>query len=183
MLSHFSRVRLCVTPQMAAHQAPPSPRFSRQEHWSGLPFPSPMRESEKWKWIYSLCVCIYLSIYISLGLTRQKPWSRLHLLHCRQIPYPPSHLGSPSAPQKPPCCIGTQSSEVGNGNSLQSSCLEKPTDWGTWRATAHGVPKSQTWLSTMHALGQYLLDRRNEWMSFSSLAHTTTWHPIPFSLV
>jgi len=26
---------------MAAHQAPPSLEFSRQEHWSGLPFPSP----------------------------------------------------------------------------------------------------------------------------------------------
>ena len=35
---------------MAAHQAPPSLGFSRQEHWSGLPFPSPMHESEKWKW-------------------------------------------------------------------------------------------------------------------------------------
>ena len=31
---------------MAAHQAPPSLGFSRQEHWSGLPFPSPMRESK-----------------------------------------------------------------------------------------------------------------------------------------
>ena len=28
----------------------PVPGFSRQEHWSGLPFPSPMHESEKWKW-------------------------------------------------------------------------------------------------------------------------------------
>ena len=46
LLSHFSRVQLCVTPQTAAHQAPPSPGFSRQEHWSGLPFPSPRRESE-----------------------------------------------------------------------------------------------------------------------------------------
>ena len=35
---------------MAAHQATPSLGFSRQEHWSGLPFPSPMHESEKWKW-------------------------------------------------------------------------------------------------------------------------------------
>ena len=34
---------------MAAHQAPPSLGFSRQEQWSGLPFPSPMHESEKWK--------------------------------------------------------------------------------------------------------------------------------------
>ena len=47
LLSHFSRVRLCATPQTAAHQAPLSLGFSRQEHWSGLPFPSPMHESEK----------------------------------------------------------------------------------------------------------------------------------------
>ena len=47
LLSCFSRFRLCATPETAAHQAPPSLGFSRQEHWSGLPFPSPMRESEK----------------------------------------------------------------------------------------------------------------------------------------
>ena len=40
LLSRFSRVWLCATPQMAAHQAPPSLGLSRQEHWSGLPFPS-----------------------------------------------------------------------------------------------------------------------------------------------
>ena len=39
---------------MAANQAPPSLRFSRQEHWSGLPFPSPMHEREKWKWSRSV---------------------------------------------------------------------------------------------------------------------------------
>ena len=47
LLSHFSCVRLCATPETAAHQAPLSLGFSRQEHWSGLPFPSPMHESEK----------------------------------------------------------------------------------------------------------------------------------------
>ena len=41
LLSRFSRVRLCVTPETAAHQAPPSLGFSGQEHWSELPFPSP----------------------------------------------------------------------------------------------------------------------------------------------
>ena len=46
LLSHFSRVRLCATPETAAHQAPPSLEFSTQEHWSGLSFPSPMHESE-----------------------------------------------------------------------------------------------------------------------------------------
>ena len=32
----------------------PSLEFSRQEHWSGLPFPSPMHESEKWQWSSSV---------------------------------------------------------------------------------------------------------------------------------
>ena len=40
MLSHFSCVQLSATPWTAAHQAPLSTRFSKQEHWSGLPFPS-----------------------------------------------------------------------------------------------------------------------------------------------
>ena len=37
--SPLSRVRLFVTPWAVAHQAPPSAGFSRQESWSGLPFP------------------------------------------------------------------------------------------------------------------------------------------------
>ena len=41
LLSRFSRVRLCTTLSTAAYQAPPSMGFSRQEYWSGLPFPSP----------------------------------------------------------------------------------------------------------------------------------------------
>ena len=45
LLSHFSHVRLCVTPSLG---------FSRQEHWSGLSFPPPMHKSEKWKWSRSV---------------------------------------------------------------------------------------------------------------------------------
>ena len=41
LLSHFSHVRLCATPETEAHQAPLSMGFSRQEHWSGLPCPLP----------------------------------------------------------------------------------------------------------------------------------------------
>ena len=43
-------LQLCPTlcdPMTANRQAPRSLGFSRQEHWSGLPFPSPMHESEK----------------------------------------------------------------------------------------------------------------------------------------
>ena len=50
LLSRFSRVWLCAP----ARQAQPSLGFSRQEHWSGLPFPSPRHESEKWKWSHSV---------------------------------------------------------------------------------------------------------------------------------
>ena len=48
-MKSLSRVRLFVIPQTAAHQAPPSMGFSRQEYWSGVPLPSPVsgiQESE-----------------------------------------------------------------------------------------------------------------------------------------
>ena len=40
-------LQLCLTLWTEVHQAPPSLGFSRQEHLSGLPFPSAMLESEK----------------------------------------------------------------------------------------------------------------------------------------
>ena len=40
-MKSLSRVRLFATPWSVAHQAPPSMEFSRQQYWSGLPFPSP----------------------------------------------------------------------------------------------------------------------------------------------
>ena len=54
LLSHFSHVRLCATPETVGNQAPLSLGFSRQEHWSGLPFPSPIHEREKWKSSHSV---------------------------------------------------------------------------------------------------------------------------------
>ena len=41
IVKSLSRVRLFETPWTVAYQAPPSTGFSRQEYWSGLPFPSP----------------------------------------------------------------------------------------------------------------------------------------------
>ena len=40
-VTSLSHVRLFATPLTVAHQAPPSMGFSRQENWSGLPFPPP----------------------------------------------------------------------------------------------------------------------------------------------
>ena len=76
LLSHFSHVWLCVTPQMAAHQAPPSLEFSSQEHWSGLPFPSPMRESE----VAQSCLTLSNPMdCISMEFSRQEYWSGVPL--------------------------------------------------------------------------------------------------------
>ena len=45
--------------------------------------------------------------------------------------------------------LGSGSSPAeGNGNPLQYSCMENSTDRGAWRATAHGVVKSQTHRAT-----------------------------------
>ena len=85
LLSHLSCVWLCATPETAAHQAPPSLEFSRQEHWSGLPFPSPMHESEKWKWsrsVMSDLVTPWTAAYQappSMGFARQEYWSGVPL--------------------------------------------------------------------------------------------------------
>ena len=85
LLSRFSHVGLCATPETAAHQAPPSLGFSRQEHWSGLPFPSLMHESEKWKWKWSrvrLLATPWTAAYQappSMGFSRQEYWSGVPL--------------------------------------------------------------------------------------------------------
>ena len=85
LLSHFSRVWLCATPEAAAHQASLSLGFCRQEHWSGLPFPSPMNESEKWKWSHLVvsdssdpmdCSLPGSSVH---GFSRQEYWSGVPL--------------------------------------------------------------------------------------------------------
>ena len=85
LLSHFSRVWLCATPETAAHQLPPSLGFSRQEYWSGLPFPSPMHESEKWKWSRSVVSdserphTAAPQAPPSMGFSRQEYWSGVPL--------------------------------------------------------------------------------------------------------
>ena len=107
----LSCVRLFATLWTVAHQAPPSMRFSRQEYWRGLPFPSPRGlphpgieprsptlqadslPSEppgkpKNKGVGSL------SLLQGNFLTQESNWS---LLHCRQILYQLSFQGSPKS--------------------------------------------------------------------------------------
>ena len=55
-VSHSSHVQLFATPWTIAHQSPLSVEFSRQEYWSGLPFPSPRQSSQFRDWTQVSCI-------------------------------------------------------------------------------------------------------------------------------
>ena len=81
LLSRLSRVWLCATPWTAAHQAPLSRGFSRQEHWSGLSFPFPMRACMLSRFSrVQLCATLWTAAHqapLSTGFSRQEYWSGL----------------------------------------------------------------------------------------------------------
>ena len=97
LLSHFSCVWLCATPSMAAHQAPLSLGFPRQEYWSGLPLPSPMHACilSRFSCVW-LCVTLWTAAHqapLSTGFSWQESWSRLPFpsaLH--SLPFSPGSL-------------------------------------------------------------------------------------------
>ena len=115
LLSRFSRVRLCATPWTMARQVPLSIGFSRQEYWSGLPFPSPVRKYEVSEaselkslshvWLFANPWTIQsmefsrpdtgvgsLSLLQGISPTHE---SNQGLLHCRRILYQLSYQASP----------------------------------------------------------------------------------------
>ena len=63
----LNHVQLLATPWTAAHQAPPSMGFSRQEYWSGVPLPS-LLENEKKTYVQAVCWNI---IYINKTINSQ----------------------------------------------------------------------------------------------------------------
>ena len=69
----LSRAQLLATPWTAAHQAPPSMGFSRQEYWSGVPLPSPTHQLLHLKG-YRTCLLpfLYNSSFFSLLASWQK---------------------------------------------------------------------------------------------------------------
>ena len=84
MPSHFSRVRLSVTPWTVARQAPLSMGFSRQEYWSGLPLPSPVIKYEVSEVKPLSRVRLSATPWtmacqapLSMGFSRQEYWSGL----------------------------------------------------------------------------------------------------------
>ena len=141
---------------MAAHQAPPSLGFSRQEHWSGLPFPSPMHEKWKVK-VKSLSRVRLLATPWtvayqappSMGFSRQGYWSGMPLpspmktlltVYLKIFPTERLHFHFSLS------CLGE-----GNGNPLQCSHLENPRDGGAWWAAVYGVTQRWTRLKWLRS--------------------------------
>ena len=148
---------------MAAHQAPPSLGFSRQEHWSGLPFPSPMHESEVTQSCQTCsdpmdCSTPGLPVHhqlLEFTQTHVHRWRRqwqptLVLLPRKSHGWrslvdcsPWSHYES-DVTERLHFDFSLSRNGEGNGNPLQGSCLENPRDGGAWWAAVCGVAQSRS---------------------------------------
>ena len=140
-MKSLSHVRLSATPWTIAYQVPPPMGFSRQEYWSGLPFPSPGDLSNP-------------------GIESRSPTLQVDCLPAEPSGKPPSSLtrdqtytscieskvltiGPPGKSQQYLTASAITDGE-GNGNPLQYSCLENPRDGRAWRAAAYGVTELDT---------------------------------------
>ena len=120
VLSWFSHVWLFATPWTWPARLLCPRGFSRQEHWSGLPFPSPMHESEKWKWSRSV-------VSDSVGPHRQQP---TRLLRPRDFPGKSTGVGCHCLLQGSPI-IQHNSHSYLPGDSTRSHML-KVQSWTFW---------------------------------------------------
>ena len=151
-MKSLSCVRLFATPWTVAYQAPPSMRFSRQECWSRLPFPSPGDLPDPG--IEPGSPTLRAD---SLPSEPNKRCSKAHSGHLLQSVWGTGsdfiELGGSSDGR---VCLQWWRPRfdpwVGkipwrrNGNPLQHSCLENPMDGGTWQLQSMGL-QSQTRLS------------------------------------
>ena len=117
-------LQLCPTlcdPLDGSPPGSPSLGFSRQEHWSGLPFPSPMHKSEKWKWKWSR---------VRPSAT---PWTQpTRLLHPWGFPGNSTGVG---------CHFLLQCMKVKSGSEVAQSCptFSDPMDCSLPGSSVHGI--------------------------------------------
>ena len=155
---------------MAAHQAPPL-GFSRQEHWSGLPFPSPMHESEKWKWSRSVMSNSLQSTNILIKtkmsyMTQVSFFGNLHfwamswvckrwlisdhLMNCWASLVAQTVKNLPAMQETWVQSLGREDPlEEGMANHPSILAWRIPMNRGSWWATVHGVTKSLTQLKQL----------------------------------
>ena len=158
---------MCLTlwdPWTVAHQAPLPMEFSRQEYWSGLPFPTLGYLPNPGIEPASPALAGRFFTTVPTG----KPSQYIHSTNSHHVNFKYTILcfswgfsgGSVGGKKNPPANAGDAgdlgsisgsgtSPGKGNGNPLQDSCPKNPMDRGSWWATVHGVTKSKTQLS-MH---------------------------------
>ena len=73
-VTSLSRVRLLANPWTAAHQAPPSKGFSRQEYWSGVPLPSPPVRLAHMKFLLALVYWMWVFLFVEFGVCFSCCW-------------------------------------------------------------------------------------------------------------
>ena len=168
MLSRFSRVQLCATLWTAAHQAPPSTGFSKQEYWSRLPFPSPSKVTYRLLFLFSLYVmsdtfATPWTVDCQLPLSifpRQEYWSGLPFPPLGDLPNPrikPRSVLSPLLPadtlslshqQSPYCSIVLSCYCMPHLCWLEFKCLSNLLElW--WRSAlllfSHSAESNSLW--------------------------------------
>ena len=123
-----------TTPWTVAHQAPPSMGFSRQEYWSGLPFPSPGDLPNPG--IKPRSLALQADSLTSSHQGSQRCFNRLQIETVHKNGWK---------------LFWILEYHLVNFNPLQCSCLENPRDGGAWWAAVYGVSESRTrlkWLSS-----------------------------------
>ena len=164
-----------ATPWTAAHQAPPSMGFSRQEYWSGVPLPSPATPYPSANNYHAcqatspreqtlaqenadclLVRCDFVVKWILLAGQLEKAMALHSSTLAWKIPWTeePGRLQSMGSQESDTTerlhfhfslsCIGE-----GNGNPLQCSCLENPSDGAAWWAAIYGASQSRTRLKPL----------------------------------
>ena len=129
-----SSLTLCNPTGPIACQLPLSVGFSRREYWHGLLF--------SWSWnTFPSPVLIAGKSHGWRSLVGYSPWGREESDTTKRRHF---HFSL--------SCVGE-----GNGNPLQSSCLESPGDGGAWWAAVDGVAQGRTWLKWLSSSSHFLL--------------------------
>ena len=144
-----------MAPWTVAGWAPLSMGFSRQEYWSGSPFPNPGDLPDAGIEPTSLIFPALAGEFFTTSTTREASSHLLTLNPNKNIYYLMWASLLAQLVKESACNVGDlglipgsgSSSGEGNGNPLQYSCLENPMDRGNSQATVHGVAKSRTLLS------------------------------------
>ena len=154
---------LFAPPWTVALQAPLSLRFSRQEHWSGLPFPSPMHERKSESEVAQSCPTLSDPMDCSLPgssvhgvfqarvlewLPLSSPFLivRIHYYQASQVVLVVKNMSANAEDIRDVGSIPGLGGSPGerNGNSLQYSCWDNPMGRGAWWASVREVTKSWT---------------------------------------